>query len=480
MLFHTWTFLVFFIIVFSLYLLTQSRLKLQNGMLLVASYIFYAWWDWRFLGLLVFSTVTDHLCALWISRTVEPRKRKGLLLISVIINLGILGFFKYFNFFAGSFESLVQALGWSPSFVTLNIVLPVGVSFYTFQSMSYVIDVYRKTLKPTENLLDFALFVSFFPQLVAGPIERAAHLLPQILKPRRLNPVQFSDGGYLIFLGLFQKIFIADNLAKLTDKIFAFSQAPDGVTVLIGLYAFAFQIFCDFAGYSNIARGLAKCMGFEIMVNFNAPYFSRNPSEFWQRWHISLSAWLRDYLYIPLGGNRKGSLITYRNLFLTMLLGGLWHGASWTFVIWGAYHGILLILHRLLKPVLNGMVFIKGRAGEFAGGLFCKFFFFHLVCLGWLFFRAQSLSQAVSFLKSLFQLQFAKPELLLWWNAVTAQILPYTALLLILETAVYWKKDDLAVLKWPAGVRSVLYLTMFYSMVLFGAVGGSEFIYFQF
>ncbi|HOU36689.1 MAG TPA: MBOAT family O-acyltransferase, partial [Candidatus Omnitrophota bacterium] len=353
MVFNSFAFLVFFVIVFSLYLALDH--KRQNIMLFAASYVFYAWWDWRFLFLLAASTVIDYFCGLKIHGSRDVRERRFFLWCSIAANLGILGFFKYYNFFVSSLQSLLIRCGISIEPPMLHIILPLGISFYTFQTMSYTIDVFRGNIAPTRKFVDFALFVSFFPQLVAGPIERASHLLPQVSAPRTLTLEKFAQGCYLIFWGLFQKMFIADNLAKIVDPVFAARAPYQGGMVLIALYAFAFQIYCDFSGYSNIARGLGKCMGFDIMINFDLPYFSSNPRQFWQRWHISLSRWLKDYLYIPLGGNRKGGLMTYRNLGLTMLLGGLWHGASWTFVVWGLYHGVLLVIHRATEPFLKNI-----------------------------------------------------------------------------------------------------------------------------
>ena len=304
MLFNTLQFAIFFIIVYSLYLLFNH--KWQNWMLLVASYIFYGAWDWRFLSLIFISTILDYICGLQIYKSRYLKRKRLFLFFSVFGNLAILGFFKYFNFFATNLQELLKIFGFSIHPHFLHIILPIGISFYTFQTMSYTIDIYRGRMAPTKKFFDLALFVAFFPQLVAGPIERAKHLLPQILVPRKLSLDKFYEGCYLIFWGLFQKVFIADNLAKIVDPVFAGNSPYNGIQVILALYAFAFQILCDFSGYSNIARGLGKCMGFDIMVNFNLPYFSTNPREFWRRWHISLSTWLRDYLYISLGGNRRG------------------------------------------------------------------------------------------------------------------------------------------------------------------------------
>lgn len=393
LLFNTLAFFVFFLAVYSLYLIANHRW--QNRLLLVASYVFYGSWDWRFLGLLFFSTVVDFVSGWMIGRSDDSRVRKWWLTVSIVTNLGLLGFFKYFNFFVDSFTSLAGRFGWTVDDVTLRIILPVGISFYTFQTMSYTIDVFRRRIKPTTHFFDFALFVSFFPQLVAGPIERARHLLPQILAPRRIYDQASFEGVYLIGWGLFKKVVIADTLATFVDPVFAAPEPYSGALVLLALYAFAWQIYGDFSGYSDIARGLGKLMGFDLMINFEIPYFARNPRDFWRRWHISLSTWLRDYLYIPLGGNRLGKAKTIRNLGVTMVLGGLWHGAAWTFVVWGAYHGLLLIVHRFVRvPAVVqrwGRASWRGQPGLAA--VLPMVVYFHLTLLGWLLFRAQSLKQ---------------------------------------------------------------------------------------
>lgn len=476
MLFNTLRFALFFIIVYSLYLSLNH--KWQNRMLLVASYVFYGAWDWRFLSLIFISTTVDYISGLKIYESENIKKRKLFLFLSIFCNLSLLGFFKYFNFFALSLKALLNQFGITihPNF--LNIILPVGISFYTFQTMSYTIDIFRREMKPTKKFFDFALFVAFFPQLVAGPIERARRLLPQILSPRKLTLTKFYEGCYLIFWGLFQKVFIADNLARIADPIFAANPPYNAAEVLLGVYAFAFQIFCDFAGYSNIARGLGKLMGFNIMVNFNLPYFATNPREFWRRWHISLSTWLRDYLYISLGGNRKGKISTYRNLAITMILGGLWHGAAWTFVVWGIYHGILLITHRILRPFIEK---IPSPKGEFLRKVWhgTKLIsFFHLVCLGWLIFRAQSISQLCYMIQSLFfnfhffhfislKLSYLQIGFFLW-------------VLIFVQLFQYWKNDLMIVSKSQTIVKMLFYYICFYLLIIQGATSGKEFIYFQF
>ncbi|MBN1763794.1 MAG: MBOAT family protein [Sedimentisphaerales bacterium] len=475
MLFNSLEFALFFGIVFSLYLFLDH--KWQNRMLLGASYIFYGAWNWKFLSLIAISTVLDYMCGLKI-HTSENRKKKLFLFISVFGNLSILGFFKYFNFFAASLTDLLGYFGLHLDPFMLRIILPVGISFYTFQTMSYTIDIYRRKLKPTRQFLDFALFVAFFPQLVAGPIERASHLLPQILSPRKFRLDYFYEGVYLIFWGLYLKIFIADNMSRIVDPVFAESATYNGPMTLLALYAFTIQIFCDFAGYSNIARGLGRLMGFDIMINFNLPYFATNPREFWRRWHISLSQWLRDYLYIPLGGNKKGTFITYRNLVITMLLGGLWHGAAWTFVLWGAYHGLILIIHRLIEPWLSKIPSPENAWLNKIWFLARVIFFFHVICLGWLIFRAQSLTQLSQMLQCLFtHFDIANfPE----YAVALKQLCIYASLLFIIQIFQY-KKDDLLVLfRMKPAFQAALYTFMFYCLLLLGAVSSAEFIYFQF
>ncbi|MFT5051727.1 MAG: alginate O-acetyltransferase complex protein AlgI [Chlamydiales bacterium] len=472
MLFNSIEFLIFIVIVLTLYALLTRRLKLQNWLILVSSYAFYGWWDVRFLFLITLSTVIDFSSALMIdrgrvdvatrvrlslslllgglffvtlpyddllsglahgrapdlaranwnallgvglvvalmnaaygacTRLPEARRRKLFLIVSLCANLGLLGVFKYFDFFASSFAALwAQVFGTQLDALTLNIVLPVGISFYTFQTMSYTIDVYRRSMKSSDNLLQVAAYVAFFPQLVAGPIERSSHLLPQFAVPRRFDRQAIRSGLWLIFWGLYKKMVVADNMARIANDAFrpydeglSFEPAQDGLRLLVGLYAFAFQIYGDFSGYTDIARGVAKLMGFDLRLNFNLPYFATSPSSFWRRWHISLSTWLRDYLYIGLGGNKGGAFNTYRNLSLTMLLGGLWHGASWTFVVWGAYHGALLVIYRLV-----GVRTESRKYSWWANGLM-GLWMFHLTCIGWLLFRAQNLETIGVFLSSI-------------------------------------------------------------------------------
>ncbi len=473
MLFNSISFLFFFLIVYSLYLILNR--KGQNILLLIASYIFYGAWDWRFLGLLIFSTVIDYHLANFIHRAHTRARRRFFLILSLTFSLGILGFFKYFNFISENISFLFHAAGREASIPLLRVILPLGISFYTFQTMSYIIDVYRKEISPAKSFLDFALFISFFPQLVAGPIERAAHLLPEIAQERQLNWDKMAEGTRLFFWGLFKKVVIADNMAIWADRIFSSQGDLPGFLILSGVYAFSFQILCDFSGYTDMARGLAKWMGFDLMLNFNKPYLAATPSEFWQRWHISLSSWLKSYLYIPLGGNRKGSIRTGINLMLTMTLGGLWHGASWTFVTWGAYHGLLLIFYRWFVPETFHDTFWK-RAIKIS-------IMFHLTCLGWIFFRAESLSQSLHFIRQIiFDFQF-KEFFSLMTNSFHFLLLGlaiFLLLILYLSNDVIPEKPKITWKQTPFGFRwaGIFCLGFFY--LLFAVTRANQFIYFQF
>ncbi len=473
MLFNSFQFAVFFAALLPTYWALRNHPRIQNALLLGAGYYFYACWSVRFLSLLVLSTVMDYACGLWVDRVQEPRRRRFIVGLSMTLNLGMLGFFKYYNFFAENLQLLLAHLGLAVPVDRLQVILPIGISFYTFQSMSYVIDVYRRDIKPTKNLVQFAAFVSFFPHLVAGPIMRATTLLPQIARRRRFSLDQFYAGAYLIFWGLVEKVVIADNLAIVVKDCFGRWQTLDGGSALLALYAFAFQIYGDFAGYTDIARGVAKCLGFELTLNFNLPYFATSPRDFWNRWHISLSQWLRDYLYISLGGSRGGTVRTYRNLILTMVLGGLWHGAAWTFVIWGLYQGCLLALHRAAAPWLERIQPRNSVDRAWWTGVRI-FVTFHLVCLGWLIFRAGSMEQVAGMLQAIIHRPALPPSSLLILVAVT--IIP----LWLVQLVQYLSNDLDVVMRTPWYVRSVFYTACFYAIVLGGEFGGEQFIYFQF
>jgi D-alanyl-lipoteichoic acid acyltransferase DltB (MBOAT superfamily) len=467
MLFNSWIFPPFLALVLILYRVLPHRG--QNLMLLGASWLFYGWWDWRFLSLLLVSTTVDFVIARAMHAAESPARRRRLLQASLAFNLGLLGFFKYFNFFADSASALLTGLGLPGLAGRLDIVLPVGISFYTFQEISYVVDVYRGTMKPAARWLDYALYVAFFPHLVAGPIQRT-DLLPQIENPRTVTSLQVREGAWLVLTGLFKKMVIADSLAEIVDGIFARdASALHGPDVLVAVYGFAYQIYCDFSGYSDIARGVAKWLGVELMVNFNRPYLAHNPSEFWTRWHISLSTWLRDYLYIPLGGNRGTRWQTCRNLLVTMVLGGLWHGAAWTFVLWGLYHGLLLVGHRLL--------FGNRRAPEAPArlaGLVSRILMFQAACYGWLLFRAASVGQVVAMTQALGR----------WLIMDELRVPLFLAVVLVgmLWTLELWSTGDdpRASWGWSWGVGALACSLMIVAIVLLTPPSGRSFVYFQF
>ena len=529
--------------------------KAQNRLLLVVSYLFYGYWDYRFLFLILLSTYIDFIGGLgvagvrlpiqkligltglvvgtavllcsgiryerfpngdslvsldaWLgilpqnvsdlstpiaaalvgtayvamqpilySQT-EAIRRRAYLIISMTANLTILAYFKYCDFFVSSFVSLMDNLGiahWNHD--TLGIVLPAGISFYTFQSMSYAIDIYRKETEPTDDFADFALFVCFFPHLVAGPIMRAHSLLPQVLQPRKMQSKDWEAGAFLVLAGMFKKLVIADNLAPIADNVFqrfheGNAAGLSGVDALIGIYAFALQIYADFSGYSSVARGISKWLGFELVVNFRQPYLAVSPSDFWQRWHISLSTWLRDYLYIPIGGNRCGKWRNYGNLMLTMLLGGLWHGANWTFVVWGLFHGLILCLFKafgIRDPKLDGTV--SGTSYY----VFRVLLMFHLTCLGWLFFRAENFGTVVAILQSI-GTDFAFNEQML---APLAMIILFCGPIFILESMIDPENqtESLTMGNWL--VRGMVYAYALMMIMVFQADVPAEFIYFQF
>jgi len=403
MLFNSIKFILFAFIVYSFYYSIPQKFK--KLFLLGSSYVFYGAWNWKFLSLLVISTVVDFYCGKRINQTNIQKAKKKYLVISLFTNLGILGFFKYYNFFAESFYEFFQLIGIKLQLTSLNIILPVGISFYTFQTLSYTIDIYRGKMKHTESFIDFATYVAFFPQLVAGPIERAKQLLPQIRKPHQLTPKYVWEGINLVTIGFAKKVLISDQISYYVDDAFSNWRYSNSSELLIGLVLFSFQIYYDFSGYSDIARGLAKFFGINLMVNFRQPYLSLDITEFWRRWHISLSTWLRDYLYIPLGGNRKGKWRTYINLMTTMLLGGLWHGASWNFIFWGALHGIYLAVHRMIasRPKIHRSLNLT----ELLKNVHKIIITYILVLITWLPFRAQSFSDMKGYLNGLLTFKYS-------------------------------------------------------------------------
>ena len=461
MLFNSPVFPLFFAVVYLVYRLVPHRA--QNLLLLAASYFFYAWWDWRFCGLILLSTVVDHFCA----HRLAGGGGKKFVVVSVATNLTILGVFKYLGWLVDEAALFLIYWGFTETRPVLEILLPVGLSFYTFQSMAYTIDVHRGQAKPTKNFLDFALFVSFFPQLVAGPIERFNRLMPQFEKPRTITRSQTAEGAWLILWGYFKKLFVADNLAILVNEVYADGAEPSGAMVLIAFYAFTWQIYCDFSGYTDIARGLAKLLGIELTINFNLPFFAKSPREIWRRWHISLSQWLRDYLYISLGGSRKGRLRTQVNLALTMLLGGLWHGANWVFIVWGAYHGLALAIQRGFRRRELGRV----------ASFFAIVGTFHFTVLGFAIFRAQSMGQFADLVRRLatdFRVELDD-------RYAFIQLAALIAIPLVTQIVMYLRGDDLDLLwKLPRPVQAVLAVVFFSAIVVLGSTYGQQFIYFQF
>ncbi len=469
--FDSFDFVLFLLLVLTVYHLVPHRP--QNLLLLAASLFFYGYWDWRFLGLLLVTVVIDYLAAIGIENARSERSRRGLLFVSAAVSFGILAYFKYFNFFIDSMNGLLAQLGISGVRNGLEIVLPVGVSFYTFQTMSYVIDVYRRRLTATRRFTDFALFVTFFPQLVAGPIERASALLPQLENPRRLRFAELREGSWMILFGYYAKVVVADNLAPWAERAFHHAGTASPLTVVTGVYAFAFQIYGDFLGYSSIARGVGLLFGVQLMHNFRMPYFAANPSELWRRWHISLSTWLRDYVYIPLGGNRRGERRTYLNLIATMTLGGLWHGAAWHFVIWGVYHGVLLAVHRA--------AFGARERASAVPRIVRAFFFFQLVCVGWILFRVERLSEVPLLLskmaRGLLDLRRADPLQVKLWLLAVLLALP----LLVVDLARERARDmDVVWFEWSRSAQAALGGALFLLILFAGVVEGGDFVYFQF
>ena len=447
--------------------------RAQNVLLLLASYVFYGAFDWRFLGLLLLSTLTDYGVGRILEVTEDDRRRKRIFLVSLAVNLGILGFFKYFDFFITDGARLLSSLGIDVSPPVLRILLPVGISFYTFHGISYAFDVYRRHIEPTHSLLDFAVFVAFFPQLVAGPIGRAQLQLPQFGRERtRPEWPAVRAAAALILLGLFKKVAIADMLAPYANDAFASPGTTSSLGLLVGVWAFALQIYGDFSGYSDIARGSSALLGISLPVNFNQPYLSRSVTEFWRRWHISLSNWLRDYLYVPLGGNRLSGLVTYRNLLLTMLIGGLWHGAALTFVVWGGLHGLYLAAERRFTRAAEEDVSCPWSLRR---DLVRTFVTFQLVCLGWVFFRAESVSSAFAYLGRIARLQGGVTD-----RSALVMLAAAAVAVLLLDHAQQRARDHTPMLRWNPAVRGLAYGLMIVPIIVFSGGTPVPFIYFNF
>ncbi|MDB4242228.1 MBOAT family protein [Polaribacter sp.] len=482
MLFNSIDFAVFLPIVFLLYwLLANKSLKLQNALIVLASYVFYGWWDWRFLSLILFSTLVDYTIGIKLKSEKNQTKRKILLWTSICVNLGFLGFFKYANFFLDNFTAAFSFFGSEIATHSLDIILPVGISFYTFQTLSYTIDVYKQKLEPTNDFIVFSAFVSFFPQLVAGPIERATNLLPQFYKKRTFELSKAVDGMRQILWGLFKKIVIADSCAELANQIFNNSAEMNGSTLVLGALFFTFQIYGDFSGYSDIAIGTSRLFGFNLMQNFKFPYFSRDIAEFWRRWHISLSTWFRDYLYIPLGGSRGGTWMKVRNTFLIFIVSGFWHGANWTFVVWGTLHAIYFLPLLLTNKNRNNLEIVaQGNYLPTARELLQMLSTFTLTVFAWIIFRAKNITHAFHYISEIFSASILEaPKLSDSKEAII------TMLLVFIFIFIEWlgRESQFALehlgLKWKRPLRHALYYTII--IALFWCNGKEQqFIYFQF
>lgn len=479
MLFNSLDFAIFLPIVFCLYWwIGKEKVKMQNLLLLASSYVFYGWWDWRFLFLIVFSSLVDYFVGLQLGREKKSsKKRDFLLFISIAVNLGLLGFFKYFNFFLDNFLTAFKWFGMPINQGLLEIVLPVGISFYTFQTLSYTIDIYRNKFEPTSDIIAFLAFISFFPQLVAGPIERASNLLPQFYDQRKFDYADAVNGLRQILWGLIKKIIIADKCGEYVNLIFSNHQDYSGSTLLIGAILFSFQIYGDFSGYSDIAIGTSRLFGFSLMKNFAFPYFSRDIAEFWRRWHISLSTWFRDYLYIPLGGSRGGKWMVIRNTFIIFLVSGFWHGANWTFIVWGFLHAIFFLPLLLTNNNRRNLdVVALNSFLPSVKDVISILITFLLTTLAWIFFRADNVSQAFAILSeigstSLFQFPELFPIftfcliavfLIIEWTGRTGDF--------GLERIAYYS---------PKPVRWAIYMILITSLFL-SNTAEQEFIYFQF
>jgi len=476
--FNSIEYAIFLPIVFLFYwFIVNKNLKLQNFFLLTVSYIFYGWWDWRFLILIVFSSMVDYLVGMGLEKQQDKAKRKLLLLTSIFVNIGFLGFFKYYNFFAENFIKAFTIFGTHPDITSLNIILPVGISFYTFQTLSYSIDVYRGKFKPTKDIIAFFAFVAFFPQLVAGPIERATNLLPQFYKKRYFEYDKAVDGMRQILWGLFKKIVIADNCARYANVIFSNYSDYSGSTLVIGLLLFTFQIYGDFSGYSDIAIGTARLFGFNLMRNFAFPYFSRDIAEYWRRWHISLSSWFRDYVYIPLGGSRGSTLMKIRNTFIIFLVTGFWHGANWTFVAWGFINACYFLPLMLMKQNRKYLdVVAEGKMLPNIKELFQMGSTFFITCLARVFFRSESISGAFHYIRIMFS-----TSLLTIPSILPKRLIPAIILFVVIEWIQREKQHALQIdsFKLPEVVKWGVYYALVIIIIVFGGTQ-QEFFYFQF
>lgn len=478
MLFNSIEFLVFLPIVFSLYwFVLNKNLFFQNLLILLSSYLFYGWWDYRFLSLIIFSTIVDFFIGKKIYLTKDIKKRKLFLMLSLVVNLGILGFFKYFNFFIDSFSDFISLTGYNiDNQWTLSIILPVGISFYTFQTMSYSLDIFRKEMKPVNNFVAFASFVSFFPQLVAGPIERAKALLPQMMKKRNFDYLQAMFGLRLIIWGMFKKVVVADSLAKYVDIFYANPNDYTGLPSIVAILFFTFQIYCDFSGYSDIAIGTARLFGIKLNRNFNVPYISTSFTEFWKRWHISLSSWFRDYVYISLGGNRVGKWINYRNLIITFIVSGLWHGANYTFIVWGAIHGFLLIVEKFFTDLKLGISINR---------IIKIIVTFFITNITWVFFRSNNISEAFIILKNATDLNMDLNNTIYSFRGLGIdffELLMMCSLILLIICIEFFEEKTKKLTLYKSNKIQFIWIQILIFFILFFSTRGElkNFIYFQF
>jgi len=484
MLFNSLNFALFLPVVFFLYWFVAKReVRLQNILLLVSSYFFYACWDWRFLFLLVFSTVLDYYTGIKMSDAESQNSRKFWFWLSITVNLGFLAVFKYYNFFAVSFAGALENLGWSVNPWTLKILLPVGISFYTFHGLSYVIDIYKNRIKAEKNFIDYSVFVSFFPLLVAGPIERATHLLPQIKKKRTFDYARATDGLRQILWGLFKKVVIADQCAEFANEIFNNAGDYSGSTLVLGAFLFAFQIYGDFSGYSDIALGTARLLGIDLIRNFAFPYFSRDIAEFWRRWHISLSTWFRDYLYIPIGGSRGGMWMKVRNVFIIFIVSGFWHGANWTFIVWGILNALYIMPSIIFNTNRDNLEIVaKGRYLPSLKDLFSIIITFSLTVFAWIFFRSDRVSDAIHYISHIFSNDLFIPPSIPTIPAIKLKVL---SLLLLLFVVVEWfgREEQHALASLFQNNKRIYRWTfyLFFCVIILMCQGKQQnFIYFQF
>lgn len=477
MIFNSVIFAIFFIVVFYLYwLVFRNNVRFRNIFLVIVSYAFYGWWDWRFLSLIIFSSIVDFIIGQRIYVEQNESKRKLLLRVSLMVNLGFLGFFKYFNFFVDSFIQTFSVFGITLNEVTLDIILPVGISFYTFQTLSYTIDIYYKKLEPTKDVFAFFAFVSFFPQLVAGPIERARNLLPQFFEEKKFEYSNFRSGLFLMAWGFFQKIVIADRLARYVDAAYSDVENLHGLPAFYAMLFFAFQLYLDFSAYSSIAIGCARLMGFDLSLNFRRPYLASSFSDFWKRWHITLSSWFRDYVYIPLGGNKVSNLKLYRNIFIVFLLSGLWHGASWNFVLWGGLNALYIVLFDR---------FFNSERSGFVQRLISSVFVSFMWAISLVLFRAQTFSDAITLYKNIFT---ESNKSIYNYKLVESEFLFLMAMLVLLMVVeiINERKEDLLEKFYNANtlLRWTVYLVLVLSIIFVGSYGeglpASNFVYFQF